>query len=125
MLRSTRRSTTSALIELRFGLRGQLGLNDSFGRGLWARRYRQMPRAQFLDVRQLVEIPQTEVIEEEFGRLVKQRTPGNFGAPGNFHEAAFHQRLQNAVDGNTAHRFNVRARDRLAISNDRERFERR
>src|SRR6516164_4969064 len=43
-------------------------------------------------------------------------------ATGNFDEATFHQRLKNAVDRHTANGFDIRARDRLPVSNDRERF---
>src|ERR1051325_8169014 len=83
-----------------------------------------MSRAQFFHIRKLVEIAQTKVIEEKFRRLVKKRASGNFGASGNFYEAALHQRLQDAVDRHSAHCFDIGARDRLAISDDREGLER-
>src|ERR1700693_3284360 len=83
-----------------------------------------MARPQFFDVRQFFEISQTEVIEKELGRFVKQRAPRNFGAAGNFDEPAFHQCLQNAIDGDAADGLDVGARDRLSISNDGKRLER-
>src|SRR6202030_389951 len=83
-----------------------------------------MACAQLFDVWQFIEIAQTEMIEKKFCRFVKQRTPRNFGAAGNFDEAALHQCLQNAVDSNTADRFDVRTRDRLPVSNDGKRLER-
>src|SRR5437870_7021735 len=90
----------------------------------WARAYWQVAGAEFLDVRQFVEIAQTEMIEEKVRCLVKQRTPRNFGTPGNFDESALHQGLQNAVDRDAADRFDIGARDRLTVSNDGEGFER-
>src|SRR5205807_7782266 len=72
------------------------------------RTYRQMARPQFLDVRDFVQIAQTKMIEKKFRGFVKQRTSGNFGATGNFNEAAFHQRLQNPVDGHAADGFDIR-----------------
>ena len=65
------------------------------------------------------------MIEKEFGCLVKQRTTRNLGAARNFNEAAFHQGLQNAIDGHAADGFDIRARDWLSISDDRERLDRR
>src|ERR1700693_3868949 len=83
-----------------------------------------MTRAQFLDVWQFVEVAQTEMIEKKFRRFVKQRAPRNFGAAANLNEPAFHQCLQNAVDGDAADRFDIGARDRLTVSDDGERLER-
>ena len=51
---------------------------------------RQMARAQFLDVREFVEIAEAEMIEKKLRCFVKQRTTRNFGAARNFDEAAFH-----------------------------------
>src|SRR5579864_861471 len=74
-----------------------------FGRsGFQSRRCWQMPGAQFFDIRKLVQVVQAEVVEKELGRHVKQGPSGNFGATGNFHQAAFHQCLQNAIDGHAA-----------------------
>src|SRR3982751_3310180 len=84
-----------------------------------------MTRAQFLNVWEFIEIAQTEMIEKKFRRLIKQWATRNFGAAGNFDQAAFHQRLQNAIDGDAADRLDIRARDRLPVSDDGERFERR
>src|SRR2546425_8779369 len=83
-----------------------------------------MACAEFLNVWQFVEIAQTEMVEKKFGRFVKQRTTGNLGASRNFDEAALHQRLQNAIDGDAAHCFDIGAGDGLAISDDSERLER-
>ena len=83
-----------------------------------------MAGTQLRDIRQFVEITQTEMVEKKLGGFVKQRTTRNFGAPGNFDQAAFHQRLQNAINGHAADSFDIRARDRLAISDDGKRLER-
>src|SRR6267143_5266069 len=56
----------------------------------WSRRDWQIACAQFFGVRQFVEIPQTEVLQEKLGRLVKQRAAGQFRAPADFDQAAFH-----------------------------------
>ena len=49
----------------------------------------------------------------------------DFGASGDFHQTALHQRLQHAIDVHAAHRFYVRAGNRLAIRDDRQRLQRR
>src|SRR5882762_11853239 len=77
-------------------------------------RHWQITSPQFFRVWQFVEIAQTEVIEEKLCRLVKERSPRDFGASGDFHQAALHQRLQHAIDVHAAHRFYVRTRNRLA-----------
>ena len=88
-------------------------------------RHRQIASPQFFCVWQLVEIAQTEVIEEKLCRFVKERSPRDFGASGDFHQTALHQRLQHAIDVHAAHRFYVRPRNRLAIRNDRQCLQRR
>src|SRR5260370_19552425 len=64
------------------------------------------------------------MIEEKFSCFVKQRASGNFGASGNFDEAAFHQGLQNAIDRDAVYGFGIRSRDRVTVSDDGERLER-
>src|ERR1700730_5981347 len=86
--------------------------------------HRQITRSQFLDIRQFVQLAQTEVVQKKLRCFVKQRPAGNFGAPGYFYQAALHQSLQHAVDRHAAHSFDIGARDRLAIGNDGKRFER-
>ena len=83
-----------------------------------------MTSAQFLNVWEFIEIAQAKVIEKELRRFVKQRSARNFGASRNFYQAALHQGLQNAVDGDATNRFDVCARDRLPISDNGQRLER-
>src|SRR6266536_4560654 len=87
-------------------------------------RDRQMTRAQLFYIRQFVQSAQAEVIKKKLRGLVQKRAPGNFGASGDFNQAAFHYCLQHAIDIDTAHCFNIGTRNRLAIRNNRERFER-
>src|SRR5205823_12005372 len=61
--------------------------------------------------------------EEEFCGLVEKWAPRQFGASTNFHQAAFHQVLQDAFDRDAAHRFNVGPSDWLTISDDGESFQ--
>src|ERR1051326_3768013 len=63
------------------------------------------------------------MVEEKLSCLVQQWTAGQLGAATDFHQASFHQILQHAFDGDAAHRFNVGARDWLAISDNGESFE--
>ena len=90
----------------------------------WTRRHWQIAGAQFLCIRQFVEIAKTEMFEEELGGFVEQWTAWQFRAPADFHQAAFHQVLQDAFDSDTAHRFDIGAGDWLAISDDGEGFQR-
>src|SRR5437667_182598 len=57
-----------------------------------------MSRAQLFDIWKFVEIPQAKVIEKKLGGGIKKRTAWDFGASGDFHQPAFHQRLQNPFD---------------------------
>src|ERR1051325_2304564 len=61
-------------------------------------RARQITSPQFFHVWQFIEIAQSEVIEEKLRGLIEKRTPGNFGASSDFHQAAFHYCLQHTVD---------------------------
>src|SRR2546423_3264732 len=65
------------------------------------------------------------MFEEKLGRLIEQGAARNFRATGDLHQTAFHQILQHAVNGDSANRFDVGARDRLAIRDDGQGFERR
>ena len=56
-------------------------------------------------------------------RLVQQRSTRNFRAPGDFHQSGIEQFLHHAIHRYTANRLNIGFRDRLAIGNDRQRFE--
>ncbi len=102
---------------------GQLRLHRFFCRRRRRGGRRQVALAEFLRVREFVEILQAEVIQEKLRRLVEQRPPGDLGAPGDFHQPALHQTLEHAIDRDTAHRLDVRARDRLAVGHDRERLQ--
>ena len=62
------------------------------------------------------------MLEKELRRLVDERPAGNLRASGDFDEAALHQALQNAIDGDAANRLDVGARNRLPVGNDRQRF---
>jgi len=75
--------------------------------------HRQITSPQFFRVWQFIEIAQTEVIEEKLCRFVKKRSPRDFGASGDFHQTALHQRLQYAINVHAAHRFYISARDGL------------
>ena len=81
-----------------------------------------MTRAQLFHVWQVLQIPQAEVIEKKLRRFVEKRASGDFGATGDFDQAAFHQRLQHAVDVDAANRFDIGACDWLAIGDNRERL---
>ena len=64
------------------------------------------------------------MIEKKLRGLVQERPSRNFRAPANFDKTAFHQCLQNPIDGDAADGLDIGARDRLAIGDDSERFER-
>ena len=64
------------------------------------------------------------MVEKELGCFVQKWTAGNFGTTGNFDEAAFHQRLQHAVDIDTAYSLDIGTGDRLTVGDDGERFQR-
>src|SRR6266705_6715726 len=64
------------------------------------------------------------MIEKKLRRFVKQRSTWHIRAAGNFDETALHQSLQYALNRHTADGFDIGARNRLAISDDRERLER-
>jgi len=92
------------------------------GRNRWlrARAYRQIALPQFFDIGQFIQIAQTEVIEKKLRGLVEERPSRNFRTTANFDETAFHQCLQNPINGDAAHGLNIGARDRLAIGDDGE-----
>jgi len=60
------------------------------------------------------------MLQEKLRCLIQQRPAGYFSATGNSDQAPFHQSLQDALDRNTADRFDVSTGDRLAVGNDRE-----
>src|ERR1043166_1476618 len=80
------RESARGLIRRRRWLR-QLGLSCHRS---WARGDGQMSGAEFFDVWEFVEIAQAEMIEKELRRLVQQRAAGDFGAPGDLDQSAFH-----------------------------------
>ena len=53
------------------------------------------------------------------------RAPGRIGAAGHFHKLPIGESSDDAIDGHAANLFHLRARKRLAISDDRQRFQRR
>src|SRR5207248_8919137 len=59
------------------------GIGDAGCSG-WSRCDWQIACAQFFGIRQFVEIPQTEVLQEKLRRLVEQWTAGQFCAPDGF-----------------------------------------
>ena len=83
----------------------------------------QISRPQFFDIWEFVEISQTEVVEKKLGGFVKKRTAWDLGAAGDFHQPAFHQRLQNPLDGYAADSFDVGAHNGLAVSDNGQGFE--
>src|SRR5437870_13540008 len=88
-------------------------------------RDRQITFPQLFHIWQFVEIAKAEVIEKKLSRLIQKRSPGDFGASGNFDETALHQCLQHAIDVHAANRFHIGTRNGLAICNNRQRFQRR
>ena len=80
---------------------------------------------QLVGARQLLEMPQRKMLEEDRRRSVQQRTAEPFGATDDVDEAALVQRLEHAADGHAADLFDFGAADRLAIRDDRQRLERR
>ena len=79
--------------------------------------------AQFLRVGQLIEIAQTEMLEEKLSRFVKERPAWDLSATGDFYESTLHQALQDAVHRDTANGLDIGSRDRLPIRNDRQSFQ--
>ena len=65
--------------------------------GVWPR-HGQMTRAQLFHIWQLVQSAQAEMIEKKLRRFVQKRPARDFGATGDFNQAAFHQCLQHAID---------------------------
>ena len=63
-----------------------------------------------------------KVLEEKLRRFVEQRPSRHLRAPGDFHQAALHQALQNTIHRHSANRFDVGARDRLAVGDDCQRL---
>ncbi len=64
------------------------------------------------------------MFEKKLRRRVEQRTAGQFGAAGDADQRAVEQRLDDPARVHAAHRFHVRARQRLAVGDDGERFQR-
>ena len=64
------------------------------------------------------------MLHEKLGRLIQQRAARHIGASGDAHQPTFQQALHHTVHGHTAHRLDVRARDRLPVGNDGERLQR-
>src|SRR5207302_6669388 len=64
-----------------------------------------------------------EVFEEKLCCFVKQWTPWNFGASGDADESAFEQTVDHSIHRDAAHGFDVGARDRLAIGDERQCFQ--
>src|SRR5262249_17502218 len=65
----------------------------------------------------------TEMIEELTGRAVEQRAAQFFGPAGDPHEMAVDQALEDFSAGDAADGFELGAGDRLAVRDDRERFD--
>jgi len=64
------------------------------------------------------------MIEKKLRRFVKQRPTRHIRSARDFDEATLHQSLQHALNRHTADSFDIGARNRLPISDDRERLER-
>jgi len=85
----------------------------------------QFDGAQLVGIGQLVQILQTEFLEEDRRGLVQQRTAWLLGATGDTDQFTFQQGGHNAVHSHTAHGFNIRAGNGLAIGDDGKRLDRR
>lgn len=85
----------------------------------------QLDGAQLVGIGQLVQILQTEFLEEDRRGLVEQRAARLFGATSDADQFTLQQGGHNAVHGHTAHGFDVRAGNGLAIGDDGERLDRR
>src|SRR5687768_11169472 len=69
-------------------------------------------------------MPEREMLEEQRGRPVQQRAAQAFRAPNHVDESALVQRLEHTAYVYSADLLHLRAADRLAIGDDRERLER-
>src|SRR5688500_1232392 len=74
--------------------------------------------------RQLLEVSQRELLEEDRGRAVEQRPADSLAAPDDVDEPALVDRLENAADGDAADLLDLGAADRLPVGDDRQRLER-
>ena len=63
------------------------------------------------------------MLEEILRGGIEQRATGDFRAAGDFHKAAVEEHLHHSIHTHSAHRFAVRARDRLAVGDDRQRLQ--
>src|SRR6185437_11982050 len=82
--------------------------------------------ADLAERRQLVERFQVEVVEERLRRAEERRLAGQVAVTDDAHPFAFFERLDDARrDADAADLLDLGARDRLAIRDQRERFEQR
>ncbi len=99
---------------------GQAGVNRQQGFGLG-----HDDAAQFIGGGQVLEAPEAEVFQESVGGPVGDGPADDFGATDLRDQSALQQRLHHAVDRDAADLFDLRAGDRLAVSDDRQSFQRR
>src|SRR5687768_10330308 len=78
---------------------------------------------ELVGARQLFEVAERELLQEEGRRAVEQRASESLRAAGHLDQATLVQRLEHAADGDTANLLDLRATDGLAVRNERERLE--
>src|SRR5688572_1015854 len=79
---------------------------------------------QLIGARQLLQVAQSEVLQEERRRAVQQRTTETFRAPDDIDESALVQRLEHATDVDAANVLDLRASDGLPIRDERQGLQR-
>src|SRR6185437_2829523 len=82
--------------------------------------YRQLIRA-----RKLAQMPQCEMLQEQWRGAIQQRTPHPLAATNDVHETALLERLENRARADTANVLDLHSANRLAIRNYRECLQRR
>src|ERR1051325_3033417 len=78
---------------------------------------------QLIAARQLFEMSEGEMLQEERRRPIEQRSPQTLSASSDVDQAAFMKRFQNAADGHAANLLDLDTADRLSIGDDREGLE--
>jgi hypothetical protein len=78
---------------------------------------------ELVHARQLAEVAERELLEEETRRAVEQRTPKAFGAPDDVNEPALVQRLEHGTDVHAANLCDIGTANRLPIRHDGEGLE--
>jgi hypothetical protein len=81
------------------------------------------PAVLRLTVRQLLEVPQRQLLEKCWRRAVQERTAHAVTATDNLDQTALMERLKYRSRAYASNLFDFSTPDRLAISNDRERLE--